>query len=244
MTDKQALRTDLLIVNALETAKQLRELQDSPVAEAIFESIVENENGKEIQFERPISDLAYAAFLKIERLVEALESAEKLIAELEALQSFRTAFNEWHDKTEWVQGDKRFDVIKPWGKHRADVLKLYIDHLESKLEAKEEQRANWFQMAQKLGEDLDAAEKCIAELESRTVTLEPFRSFVTDADITALHRFAECCDDHGSGGHDLKKEQVRRLEAIGALQRSGRISYITDFGDVLISITAGIGKGE
>ncbi|KXA06561.1 hypothetical protein HMPREF3207_00108, partial [Citrobacter koseri] len=44
-----------------------------------------------------------------------------------------------------------------------DVLKLYIDHLESKLEAKEEQRANWFQMAQKLGEDLDAAEKRIAD---------------------------------------------------------------------------------
>ncbi|PWY09412.1 hypothetical protein [Citrobacter koseri] len=87
-----------------------------------------------------------------------------LLDEVEALQSFRTAFNEWHDKTEWVQTDKRLDVIKPWGKHRADVLKLYIDHLESKLEAKEEQRANWFQMAQKLGEDLDAAEKCIAEL--------------------------------------------------------------------------------
>ncbi|ECD4212423.1 hypothetical protein E0X15_12510 [Salmonella enterica subsp. enterica serovar Gatuni] len=82
--NKQALRTDLLIVNALETAKQLHELQESPVAGAIFESIIENENGKEIQFERPISDLAYAAFLKIERLVEALEAAEKRIAELEA----------------------------------------------------------------------------------------------------------------------------------------------------------------
>ncbi|HHB7931171.1 Uncharacterised protein [Klebsiella pneumoniae] len=35
------------------------------------------------------------------------------------------------------------------------------------LERKEEQRANWFQMAQKLGEDLDSAEKRIAELESR-----------------------------------------------------------------------------
>nr|WP_256660893.1 hypothetical protein [Klebsiella michiganensis] len=76
--------------------------------------------------------------------------------------------------------------------------------------------------------------------ESRTVTIEPFRSFVTDADLAALHRFAECCDDPESGGHDLEKEQVRRLEAIGALQRSGRISYITGFGDVLISITAGI----
>ena len=61
------------------------------------------------------------------------------------------------------------------------------------------------------------------------------RSFVTDADIAALHRFAECCDDPESGGHDLEKEQVQRLEKIGALQRSGRISYITDFGDYLIS---------
>lgn len=89
-----------------------------------------------------------------------------------------------------------------------------------------------------------AAEKRIAELEEHTITLEPFRSFVTDADIAALHRFAECCDDPESGDHDLEKEQVRRLESIGALQRSGRISYITGFGDVLISITDGIGKGE
>lgn len=80
----------------------------------------------------------------------------------------------------------------------------------------------------------------IDRLESRTVTIEPFRSFVTDADLAALHRFAECCDDPESGGHDLEKEQVRRLEAIGALQRSGRISYITGFGDVLISITNSI----
>lgn len=80
----------------------------------------------------------------------------------------------------------------------------------------------------------------IAELESRTVTIEPFRSFVTDADLAALHRFAECCDDPESGGHDLEKEQVLRLEAIGALRRSGRVHWITDFGDVLISITAGI----
>ncbi|HHG2740430.1 TPA: ead/Ea22-like family protein [Klebsiella pneumoniae] len=82
--------------------------------------------------------------------------------------------------------------------------------------------------------------KYVGKMDSRTVTIEPFRSFVTDADLAALHRFAECCDDPESGGHDLEKEQVRRLESIGALQRSGRISYITGFGDVLISITAGI----
>ena len=73
---------------------------------------------------------------------------------------------------------------------------------------------------------------------------EQWRSFVSDTDIAALHRFAECCDDPESGGHDLEKEQVQRLEKIGALQRSGRISYITDFGDYLISATvADIGKG-
>lgn len=35
------------------------------------------------------------------------------------------------------------------------------------LERKEDQRANWFQMAQKLGEDLDAAEKRNTELEEQ-----------------------------------------------------------------------------
>lgn len=186
--------------------------------------------------ERIISDMklkhgvkdTYAPVMKWDEflaLVEALEKAQTKIIELqqkceidprtheiidlkeriENLESFRTAYMEWGDKTDWMQTDKRFDAMKPWGKNRADVLKEYID-----------------------------------QLESRTVTIEPFRSFVTDADLAALHRFAECCDDPESGGHDLEKEQVRRLESIGALQRSGRISYITGFGDFLISITAGI----
>lgn len=41
------------------------------------------------------------------------------------------------------------------------------------LELKEEQRANWSLMAQKLGEDLDAAEKRIAELEREQEHLRP-----------------------------------------------------------------------
>ncbi|EMX1844596.1 hypothetical protein AAGL43_000174 [Klebsiella quasipneumoniae] len=55
----------------------------------------------------------------------------------------------------------------------ARVLRKYILALVEALELKEEQRANWSQMAQKLGEDLDAAVKRIAELESRTVKLPP-----------------------------------------------------------------------
>lgn len=120
-----------------------------------------------------------ALIAKIKKQTESFDTvvlkedeANALLDELEALQSFRTAFNEWHDKTEWVQGDKRFDVIKPWGKHRADVLKLYIDHLESKLEAAEKTSAARLEaidrahkMFQREKDRAEAAEKRIAELE-------------------------------------------------------------------------------
>ncbi|HHU4121921.1 TPA: hypothetical protein ACUB6L_004037 [Raoultella ornithinolytica] len=118
-----------------------------------------------------------------------------------------------------------------------------IDALVEALEKAQTKAIEQGRTACELFDEVTALRQRIAELESRTVTIEPFRSFVTDADLTALYRFAECCDDPESGGHDLEKEQVQRLEAIGALQRSGRISYITGFGDVLISITAGIKVG-
>lgn len=51
------------------------------------------------------------------------------------MDAHRVAFNTWQEKTEWVQKDKRFDVLLPWGKHRADVMKEYIDHLEVKCAA-------------------------------------------------------------------------------------------------------------
>ncbi|VGF34580.1 hypothetical protein [Klebsiella pneumoniae] len=54
-----------------------------------------------------------------------------------------------------------------------------LKELVEALERKEEQRANWFQMAQKLGEDLDSAEKRIAELESRAVKLPDLRQIVS-----------------------------------------------------------------
>ena len=145
----------------------------------------------------------------------------------------------------------------PWGylKNRRTNTGYYSKHdytslwaawkaagaeLVEALEKAQAQSSKWLEAYHKAVSIGARYEERIAELESRTVTIEPFRSFVTDADLAALHRFAECCDDPESGGHDLEKEQVRRLEAIGALQRSGRISYITGFGDVLISITAGI----
>ncbi|EKF5619119.1 ead/Ea22-like family protein [Salmonella enterica subsp. enterica] len=66
------------------------------------------------------------------RLIEYAGIATREAHRVAELEKYRTAFMEWHDKTAWVQTDKRFDAIKPWGKHRADVLKEYIEHLEAR----------------------------------------------------------------------------------------------------------------
>ncbi|WP_407217383.1 hypothetical protein [Enterobacter hormaechei] len=85
------------------------------------------------------------------------------------LESFRTAFMEYSEKTDWMQADKRFDVIKPWGKHRADVLKEYIEHLESKLLADESGFPPL--TVERLTREKDALEKRVVELEARMVKL-------------------------------------------------------------------------
>ncbi|MFK3911337.1 hypothetical protein ACI2JI_04530 [Enterobacter cancerogenus] len=108
-----------------------------------------------------------------------------LLVELDSLESFRTAFMEYSDKTDWVQTDKRFDVIKPWGKHRADVLRDFIEHLESKLKAKGKTwaaqddhinlQADRIESLEKknseLGKALGEANKRIAELAVQEVKL-------------------------------------------------------------------------
>ncbi|HEL6475469.1 hypothetical protein [Klebsiella michiganensis] len=144
----------------------------------------------------------------------------------------RFGWSHWRDGEGYKVDDDNSELDGMWSAWKAAGAEL-VEALEKAQQRIDSQREYYDGVIADGG-------KRIAELESRTVTIEPFRSFVTDADLAALHRFAECCDDPESGGHDLEKEQVRRLEAIGALQRSGRISYITGFGDVLISITAGI----
>lgn len=66
-----------------------------------------------------------------EELLNIIETDHVQCGEAAALARMALAFYEWHEKTAWVQTDKRFDVLKPWGKHRADVLKEYIEHLEN-----------------------------------------------------------------------------------------------------------------
>ncbi|HCI7028876.1 TPA: hypothetical protein NPQ74_005283 [Klebsiella pneumoniae] len=114
------------INDALAQLKQISEYptpstQYARVLRKYFASLVEALE-KAQQNETQASEMAV-------QLSKRLTAAEKRIAELEP---FHAACMEWSDKTAWVQTDKRFDVLKPWGKHRADVLKEYIEHLESR----------------------------------------------------------------------------------------------------------------
>ncbi|ELO1960233.1 hypothetical protein QWO12_001031 [Escherichia coli] len=61
------------------------------------------------------------------------DSRDKLRNRVSELNSYHTAYIEWQEKTEWIQADTtRFKSIQPLGKHRADVLREYIEYLETR----------------------------------------------------------------------------------------------------------------
>lgn len=92
------------------------------------------------------------------------------------MDAYRVAYNTWQEKTEWVQKDKRFDVLLPWGKHRADVLKKYIDHLEAKCAA--------------LLDELEGKEK-------KTVEMPTFDGYVPHVARELQAAFRIACDNAG-----------------------------------------------
>lgn len=126
-------------------------------------------------------DITFVKLEDLDALVEAVELARNKAADWEEkaainyaertamiqhigeLESFRTAYMEWSDKTDWVQGDKRFDVLIPWGKHRADVLKAYIEYLELRFAELEREKVALESVAMALRDDMR---------ESRTVTVK------------------------------------------------------------------------
>lgn len=94
------------------------------------------------------------------------------------------------------------------------VIYIAAEALLDELETKEEQRANWFQMAQKLGEDLDAAEKRNAEQR------EYYEGVITDGS----KRIAEL-----EKGHQEAAKQInswRRLAKQNIAERGKDISEL------------------
>ena len=58
-----------------------------------------------------------------------------------------------------------------------------------------------------------------------------------ESDLKALKRFKEISEDSEAHGHDLSKDQIKRLENIGALRNCGfGLRMITDFGEYILDL--------
>lgn len=144
--DKQALREEFLNMQDHYSDPADRERQEIYIAaEELLDENIQLQRGKDA-----IEAVALALRDDMRQAREQLAAAERRIAELDQrlieyagiatrearrvaeLEKYRTAFMEWHDKTALVQSDKRFDVVRPLGKHRADVLREYIELLEAR----------------------------------------------------------------------------------------------------------------
>lgn len=62
---------------------------------------------------------------------DAAEELRSLHERTRELERYKKAWEEWQEKTDWVQATSR---PKELGMHRADVLKLRIQELESEAE--------------------------------------------------------------------------------------------------------------
>lgn len=137
--DKQALREEFLNMQDLYSDPADRERQEIYIAaEELLDELETKEEQRANWFRMALKlgenlDTAERRIAELDkRLIEYAGIATREARRVAELGSFHTAYLEWSDKTEWVQTDKRFDAIKPWGKHRADVLKEYIEHLEAR----------------------------------------------------------------------------------------------------------------
>ena len=61
--------------------------------------------------------------------------------------------------------------------------------------------------------------------------------FLLPDDLAALKRFAECCEDSDSGGHDVPKDRMARLREIGVVESKGFGRHqITTFGGYVLDL--------
>lgn len=79
MSDKYAA-ADELFLNAQEIASQLRHLAENEIDSDSFAVVTENYNGRETEFERPITDLAIDAAVMVESLLAEHEADKARIA--------------------------------------------------------------------------------------------------------------------------------------------------------------------
>ncbi|WP_326901519.1 hypothetical protein P8F81_03770 [Kosakonia cowanii] len=80
---------DELALNGYEISNQLRHLADNEIDSDSFAVVTENYNGSEVEFERPITDLALDAAGLIDALLAERDADKKRIAEFQRQEHYR-----------------------------------------------------------------------------------------------------------------------------------------------------------
>lgn len=83
-------KNDELALNGYEISNQLRHLADNEIDSDSFAVVTENYNGSEVEFERPITDLALDAAGLIDALLAERDADKKRIAEFQRQEHYRT----------------------------------------------------------------------------------------------------------------------------------------------------------
>jgi len=80
----------------------------------------------------------------------------------------------------------------------------------------------WHELAKSTKDNLSR----IAELEAEVERLKDKKlpscdSYLTEDDFADLNRFIECCEDSDADGHDVGKDQMKRLCELGVVRSCG-----------------------
>ncbi|EDN3629605.1 ead/Ea22-like family protein [Salmonella enterica subsp. enterica] len=184
--DKQAL----CIENAFDIANQLYELANNEIECDFFAVTSTNENGTEIEFERPITDLALEAASTINALLNRLEAAEKRIAEQSAIvaaaEKLVRCKGRYHSELNYRALAKLFGVVTP------DLPPL------------EHENVHYADAAEV---EITALRQRIAELEARTVVVKQFDDF------QIVHYGGS--EDYAKGYIDCQNNYNKALTAAG-----------------------------
>ncbi|MDU1652671.1 MAG: hypothetical protein E6850_09250 [Leclercia adecarboxylata] len=147
-------------------------------------------NGDVMTFE---GEADSAATVFIDMIIK--KQSQQWVDVQEKISTSEFALNEFFHKTNWVQDDSRFDVIIPWGKHRADVLREYIDHVEAKCAALAAEK-------EKFAVECAASKIAIAYLKSGrqdfSLNTPTTDAFLAEVRATSLEDFADVMAEAGN----------------------------------------------
>ncbi|UZJ58580.1 hypothetical protein OKW98_18560 [Pseudomonas sp. KU26590] len=125
--------------------------------------------------------------------------AQGLLAEIERLQRFETAYKEFSDKTDWVRPDPAGQEV---GMHVADILRKRCDDLTSHNQAQADEivrlRKDQVEAISDYNAAVDRKDKFIGECDRLKIENATLRKFIIEfaqADAQIAYAYAALCGE-------------------------------------------------